>query len=159
MTAALSVTERGDPRIETELIRENVLDVVGLDRVEMLVDGSFGDDDDALSLAETSVLCVVSEFHRTKSRKATHLLEYLAHLALPVVGRRGLLGYEKEISAGRDGGHESEPAAVTAHDFDNESARVRRSGCGDAVNGFADAMESGRSANGQVSSGHVIVDL
>ena len=41
------------------------------------------------------------------------------HVLLPVVGRRDL-GDEDEISPGTHAGHESQPATMTAHYFDNK---------------------------------------
>lgn len=55
-STSLSVSEGGDPSVQTEPVDEDVLDVITLDRVEVLVQSTFGDDDDRLSLADLAVL-------------------------------------------------------------------------------------------------------
>lgn len=82
-TSSLGMTERGDPRVEVQLLREDILDVTGGDGIQVLVNSPLCDDDDALSLAELAVL-----------------LEDVAHLAFPVVDLRRLLGNEDVICAG-----------------------------------------------------------
>jgi hypothetical protein len=55
-TTSLSVSEGGNPGVQSKLVYEDVLDVVSLDRVEVLVEGTLGDDDDRLSLSDLTVL-------------------------------------------------------------------------------------------------------
>ena len=116
--------------------------MLGVDRLQVLVDRALGDDDDALALADLAVL-----------------LKHVAHLRLPVVGQRRSLRHEDVVGATADAGHEREPAAVTAHDLDDEGARVRRRGRVDAVDGLADPVQRCRCADRQISAGHVVVDL
>lgn len=83
---------------------------------------------------------------RKSAEEGTHATKDVAHGRLPVLVRRRTLGDEHVVRSGRDGGHEGEPPAVAAHDFDDEGARVRGGGRGDRVDCFADPVESGRSA-------------
>jgi hypothetical protein len=55
-TTSLSVSEGGNPGVQSKLVDEDVLDVVSLDRVEVLVERTLGDDDDRLSLSDLTVL-------------------------------------------------------------------------------------------------------
>lgn len=55
-TTSLRVSEGGNPGVQSKLVDEDVLDVVSLDRVEVLVEGTLGDDDDRLSLSDLTVL-------------------------------------------------------------------------------------------------------
>ena len=50
------MSEGGDSSVESELVGENVLDVLGLDGLELSVESSLGDDDDGFTLSELSVL-------------------------------------------------------------------------------------------------------
>lgn len=55
-TTSLGVSESGNPGVQSKLVDEDVLDVLSLDRVEVLVEGTLGDDDDRLSLPDLTVL-------------------------------------------------------------------------------------------------------
>lgn len=55
-SSSLGVSEGGDSSVESELVGENVLDVLGLDGLELSVESSLGDDDDGFTLSELSVL-------------------------------------------------------------------------------------------------------
>lgn len=55
-SSSLGVAEGGDSGVEPESVGEHVLDVVRLDRVQVPVERSLGDDDDRLSLSNLSVL-------------------------------------------------------------------------------------------------------
>ena len=55
-TTSLGVSESGNPGVQSKLVDEDVLDVLSLDRVEVLVERTLGDDDDRLSLSDLTVL-------------------------------------------------------------------------------------------------------
>jgi hypothetical protein len=148
VSTTLSVTESGDTGVETKAVGENVLDLVGSDGVEEAVVSSLSDDDDRLTLALVTVLSEEKRELRTDKekggeRRETNTLENAAHRSLPVLSRRRALRDEHVVGAGRNGGHEGEPTAVTTHDLDNERARVGRGGGRDGVDSFADAVEGG----------------
>lgn len=46
------------PRVETKLVDQNLLDVLGLDWVQIFVECTFSDNDNRLSLSDHSVLKV-----------------------------------------------------------------------------------------------------
>lgn len=161
-TSALGVTERSDTGVKAEALGEDVLDVVRLDRIEVAVEGSLGDDDDRLALTD-----------------ATMTLEDTTHLILPIVRVWRLLGDEDKVGSGaeedarvsvrragnrvrgpnsRDSSKESEPTTVAAHDLNDEGSRVGGGGGGDGVDGLADAVESGKTTDGEVRHRHVVVD-
>ena len=79
------------------------------------------------------------------------------HIVLPAFPR-GRLRHEEPVGAGTDGGHEGEPAAVAAHDLNDEAPLVGEGGVKDVVDGVADAGEGGVAANGGIGAGHVVVD-
>lgn len=47
---------------------------------------------------------------------------------------------------------------MSAHDLDDESARVRGGGGGDGIDGVANSVERCSCANGQICACHVVVD-
>ena len=47
---------------------------------------------------------------------------------------------------------------MSAHYLKHERSLVRGGGGVDAVDGFADSMQRGRSANRQVGHGHIVID-
>jgi hypothetical protein len=61
------VTESRDTGVETEAVREDFLDVVGRDRVQLAVVSSLGDDDDRLSL---SLFTMLETSDRVSARNA-----------------------------------------------------------------------------------------
>lgn len=50
------MAERGDTRVESELLGEDLFDSVGVDGVELGVVRAFGYDDDGLALADGTLL-------------------------------------------------------------------------------------------------------
>lgn len=56
VASALGVAEGGDTRVESETVREDVLDLARGDRVEVDVVSALGNDDDGLALALVTVL-------------------------------------------------------------------------------------------------------
>lgn len=50
------MTECGDTRIQSESIFQDLLDMIGLDVVEVFIDSSFGDNDDCLAFPDFSML-------------------------------------------------------------------------------------------------------
>jgi len=77
------VTESRDPCVKAELINEYLLNVLRRNRLKVSVDGTLGNDDNALSLAKISML-----------------LENRAHFALPIIYCRRLFWYEQMICSG-----------------------------------------------------------
>lgn len=50
------MSKGGDSSVESELVGENVLDVLSLDGLELSIESSLSDDDDGFPLSELSVL-------------------------------------------------------------------------------------------------------
>lgn len=69
-----------------------------------------------------------------------------------------MLRDEDEVCASSDTSEKSKPTAVSAHDLDDERARVGRSSGGDGVDRLADAVESSDGTNGQISACHVVAE-
>jgi hypothetical protein len=136
------VTESGDTTVEAETVNEDFLDIFCLNRLIVLVNRALGDNHNALPLANKTVV-----------------LENVAHLRRPIIGRRRLLGNEKEVGTGSNRSHECEPSTVATHDLDNERTRVRRGSGGDGVDGLADTVKSSNGTDGQVRHRHVIATL
>ena len=64
---ALSVAKGSNAGVEPEAVGEDVLDMVGVNRLELRVVRAFGDDDDRLALPNISVLHLcISTYMRTK---------------------------------------------------------------------------------------------
>ena len=55
-STSLSVSKRGHSSIQPEPLDEDILDIISLDRVQVLVQRTLGDNDDGLSLSNESVL-------------------------------------------------------------------------------------------------------
>lgn len=62
------MSEGSDSSVESELVGQNVLDVLGLDGIKLSVESTLGDDDDGFTLAELSVL------FRGRTRRRRELL-------------------------------------------------------------------------------------
>lgn len=107
-TSTLSVAEGGDTSVEAKPVDKNLLDILGLDGLEVPVKSTFGDDDDALALADLAVL-----------------LENIAHGGFPVLVDWRVLRDEDKVCPSGHAGHQCEPAAVAAHDLDDEGTGVR----------------------------------
>ena len=71
------------------------------------------------------------------------------HLVFPPHSRR-LLRDEDEVSAGGNGGHQSEPTTVSAHDFNNEPSLVGGGSVEDVIHGTADPLKRRIAANGGI---------
>ena len=56
LASALRVSERGDPRVQSETLSEDVFDVIGADRLQIGIVGAFGHDDDRFALSDFAVL-------------------------------------------------------------------------------------------------------
>lgn len=79
------------------------------------------------------------------------------HVFLPIL-LTGSLRNEDEVGTRSNACHEGQPAAVTAHDLDNEGTRVGGGGSLNVVDHLADTGEGRVAANGRVSAGKVVVD-
>ena len=54
--------------------------------------------------------------------------------------------------------HQSQPAAMSAHDLEHERSLVGSGSRVDTINSFADSMQRGWSTNSQIGHGHVVID-
>ena len=54
--------------------------------------------------------------------------------------------------------HQSQPAAMSTHHLEHERSLVGGSGGVDTIDGLANSVQRGRSANRQVGHGHVVID-
>jgi len=55
-------------------------------------------------------------------------------------------------------GHQSQPTTMSTHHLKYKRSLVGSSGGVDTIDGFADSVQGGWSANGQVSHGHIVID-
>src|SRR4051812_32902284 len=86
-----------------------------------------------------------------------YLLDSRAQLLAPIALVR-LLGDEAGIGARGDTGHQSQPATMPAHDFNDEGARMRARRGLDVVHHLTDAREARVAANGGIGTRKVVVD-
>ena len=137
---ALDVPQDGDTGGLTQLVGDDLADVVGGDAVALAVGGALGDDHHGLAAPGLAAR-----------------LELGAHVLLPVLAR-GELGDQDVVTAPGHGRHEGQVAAVAAHDLHDEGALVGGGRRGDVVDGLQDAVEGRVGADGHVGAHQVVVD-
>lgn len=93
----------------------------------------------------------------SRKRTAAYAFDEVAH-SIPPVALIRLFWNEYKVGTGSNARHQGEPSAVTTHDLDDEGAGVGRGGGFDIVNHLADAVNGRVAADGDVGTGHVVVD-
>lgn len=100
----LSVAQSRNTGIQAKTLAEDLPDGVGMDRVEVSVVGTFGDDDNRLALSDFTVLVLISAgltiSHRQILGRRTYVVDGLTHLVLPrLAGWRTLRNDDKVCSS------------------------------------------------------------
>ena len=99
--------------------------------------GAFGDGDDAEAFAASGAFF----------DELADLVEFV-----------GDFGDEDDVAAGGDAGVKSDPAGVSAHDFDDHDAMVAGGGGMDFIEGVGGGIDGGVEAEGDFGADQVVID-